>query len=136
MGKSYAQDLSLIIERSIDLANHQLRVLEKQADEFRKKDEIPKGWAIEFQALSKTLNDLTLSHARYLKANKDWLDRLTPEEKLTATKNAILALHADRPGLVRDWFDELQASLDDTRSMAERMANLKRAEMSNDLDEF
>ena len=124
MGKSYANDLSLIIERSIDLAKHQLTILEEQAEEFRERREIPKGWAREFQDLTKSLNDLSMSHSRYTKAQKDWLERLSPEEKLAATKNALIALANDRPGLVRDFLDELQNALDDTRQMAARMRGM------------
>ena len=84
----YAQELSLIIERGIALAQRQIGILEKQAEDF--KEDIPRGWTSDFQSMTKALSDLSMSHARYIKAQDQWLDRMTPEERLEATKSAII----------------------------------------------
>lgn len=117
----YAQDISLILERTIDLAEHQLTVLEAQAQEFAIKKVLPKGWSGELQMLTKALNDLTLSHARYTKAMDDYNEKLTPDEKLAAMKNYTLSLFSQRPMLVREWIDSLQSDIDDTRVLADRL---------------
>lgn len=119
MKRVYAQDIALILERTIDLAESQLQVMEAQSKEFT--NLIPRGWMNDFQMLTKALNDLTLAHARYTKAMDDYTGKLSPEEKLEAAYQFALAVFVKRPDIVRAWVDKLNASVDDTRVLVERM---------------
>jgi hypothetical protein len=118
MKRVYAQDIALILERTIDLAESQLQVLEGQSKEFN--NAIPRGWMNDFQMLTKALNDLTLAHARYTKAMDDYHERLSPEEKLEKTRQYALSIFNSRPDLVREWLERLQLDVDDTRKLSER----------------
>lgn len=74
-------------------------------------------WHSSFRDFSKTLNDLSMAHSRYLKAQNEWAEKLSTEEKLNNTLNYVAKLHEKQPEVVERWMERLQLELDETRRM-------------------
>lgn len=69
--------------------------------------EIPKDFGHRMAAVTESLNSLTLSHARYVKAEDEWASSLTPDEKLENLANFVLSQYKERPDHVASWLAKL-----------------------------
>lgn len=97
-------DIGGLIQRTARMAEGTLDLLEVEYVQFQaEKRGVPKKFVSDIEGVSKMLNELTLAHARYRKAEDEWAQAMTPEQKLEATRGFLLALHKDQPDLVRKW---------------------------------
>lgn len=99
-------DIGLLLQRTAKMTEGLLDLLQADYVEFQaKKAGVPRGFVENLQGLTKTLNDLTLAHARYRKTEDEWAEKLSPEQKLEQLQGYLLHLYKDRPEFVANWID-------------------------------
>lgn len=102
-------DVGVLIRRTISMTEGLLDLLEAEYIEFKGKGwaAVPKGFETKLSQVAGLLQDLTLSYARFRKSEGEWMDSLSPEEKLDATAEFALSLFKDRPDYVTQWVQKL-----------------------------
>jgi acyl-CoA reductase-like NAD-dependent aldehyde dehydrogenase len=93
-------DMGLQLQRLISLHEPVIQTLESKVHEGANRGEILQGTVRELMELSKSMNDLSLAYARFRKAEDEWAERLSVEERLEHLHNFLLKLNEDRPDLV------------------------------------
>lgn len=67
---------------------------------------VPDNFPSNLRELSSAMNTLSMSHARWLKANKEMYENLSDDEKLKALMHWLVALYANHPTVVSEWLSE------------------------------
>ena len=129
-------DLGLLLQRTAQMVEGSLDMLEDEFVDFKAKGKgIPSKFVKDLEGVSKLLNDLTLAHGRYRKAEDEWAEKMTVEERLEAMHGFLLALHKDQPDLVRKWASVLALALN--HATAATLGVVKeRARQPSDLERF
>lgn len=98
-------DPGLILQRTLAVAEGLLELLETDYADFRAKGlGEPKGFTEKLGELAVVLDKVTLSYARFKKAEKEWAENMSTEEKLQSLREWLCALAKDQPDLVNKWF--------------------------------
>lgn len=126
-----------MIERTMSMANANLDQLEQEHIEFASQGKgEPKNFAKRLTEIANLLDALTLSYARFKKAEREWANAMSPEEKLEATGEFAVALYKDRPEFVTRWLNGLIRSIrgvgDATRMAADEVPRPSRQHMTMD----
>jgi hypothetical protein len=121
-----SSDIGLMIERTMSMANGNLDLLEAEYVEFRSQERgEPKNFAKRLTEIANLLDALTLSYARFKKAEREWSESMSPEEKLEAVTTFAVAMYKERPDYVAKWatglLQALQAAGDSTKAIANRI---------------
>jgi hypothetical protein len=121
-----SSDIGLMIERTMSMANGNLDLLEQEYVEFRAQERgEPKNFAKRLTEIANLLDALTLSYARFKKAEREWSESMSPEEKLEAVTTFAVAMYKERPDYVAKWatglLQALQAAGDSTKAIANRI---------------
>lgn len=105
-------DLGLTFQRTMQMTEGSLDMLQMEFVEFQSaKKGIPRGFMENLKALADLLNSLTLAYSRYRKAEDEWAERMSVEEKLESMRGFLLALHKDQPDLARQWASQTALAL-------------------------
>jgi hypothetical protein len=119
-------DIGLMIDETASMTRGLLDLLKQDFKEFRVKEGgVPRGFEERLTKVANLLDALTLSKARFMKAEKEWTERMTPEEKLESVITFAVALYVDQPDAVSKWaqrlLQALQAAGDSTKAIANRI---------------
>jgi len=132
-----SSDIGLMIERTMSMANGNLDLLENEYVEFQSQGKgEPKNFAKRLTEIANLLDALTLSYARFKKAEKEWANSMSPEQKLEATAEFAVAMYKERPDFVTRWLNALIRSIqgagDSTRLAADEVPRPARKNMTMD----
>lgn len=106
-----AVDVDLEFKRALQMCSW---FMDRMEDEINHSDGftgVPQGFNAHMRDLASAMNTLSLSHARWLKANEEMYERLSDDERLNALLDWMVALHLRHPGIVRDWMTRLVSQL-------------------------
>jgi hypothetical protein len=121
-----AADIGLMVERTMSMGNGLLDLLESEFVEFKAGNRgEPKNFTDRLTKVANLLDALTLSYARFKKAEREWSESMSPEEKLEAVTTFAVAMYKERPDYVSKWatglLQALQAAGDSTKAIANRI---------------
>ncbi len=107
-------DLDLIFRRAEQFVEYMMDRMETEINGSDGFEGVPAKFGSQLRDLSSALNTLSLSHARWLKANEEMYERLSDDEKLAALKAYIPALYLRHPQIVKDWMRDVALAIQET----------------------
>lgn len=100
-------DMGLLVQDAAQMVRGSLDLLRKEYAEFQAAGKgVPFKFTETLGGVTDALNTLTLAHARYTKTQKEWADKLSPEEKLANLRAFLLDLYTRQPEVVVRWLTE------------------------------
>lgn len=114
-------DPGTLLKRLLVLHDDAITVKEREAAPFITKGELPAKFTSDLINLSKSMDSLTMSYARYTKSQDDWANSLNPEQKLAGLHDWVLKVYRDQPELVAAWVKRLVGALNEASDDAARI---------------
>jgi len=104
-------DVDLSFKRALQMVDWYMDRMDNEINHSQGFTGVPSGFNVYIRDLSSAMNTLSLSHARWLKANEEMYERLSDDEKLAALQDWMVALYAKDKSRVRDWMNKLAKKL-------------------------
>lgn len=98
-----AVDVDLEFKRALQMCSWFMDRMEHEINNSDGFAGVPSGFNTYMRDLASAMNTLSLSHARWLKANEEMYERLSDDEKLAALQDWMVALYLKHPPIVSDW---------------------------------
>lgn len=105
-----------LLRRLLTLTEATLETLEKSAEEFRGRGILPSKQTDDMLKLAASLDKTTLAWTRFKKAEADWADKQTPEERFVWLGDYCLSMIRERPDLVKDFIFRVSSELAKTEA--------------------
>lgn len=104
-------DMDLQFRRAMQFTEWLMDRMEAEINGSELFEGVPMKFPGYLRELSSALNTLSLSHARWLKANEELYERLSDDEKLAALGDWIPALYLRHPEIVTAWMKKVALAI-------------------------
>lgn len=107
-------DMDLQFRRAMQFTEWLMDRMEAEINGSELFEGVPMKFPGYLRELASAMNTLSLSHARWLKANEELYERLSDDEKLAALGDWIPALYLRHPEIVTTWMRQVALKIQDT----------------------
>lgn len=107
-------DMDLQFRRAMQFTEWLMDRMEAEINGSELFEGVPMKFPGYLRELASAMNTLSLSHARWLKANEEMYERLSDDEKLAALGDWIPALYLRHPEIVTTWMRQVALKIQDT----------------------